>query len=109
MVFSEKIDKILSVGINLHDSQIHNWALTKDQALEVLDKFDDAKISVLGGDVMDNINGEMGFSGAGWHSDREKDETYDDFVKRSIKKAREYIVKYPASQTDDVYFTIVPG
>ncbi|HTN46303.1 MAG TPA: Imm40 family immunity protein [Flavipsychrobacter sp.] len=106
MTFSNKIDNILNRGIDLHDSDIHNWALTKSQLLEILEKFLDAKIAIAGGDVMNSINGQIGFSGANWYCDKKEDEHYDDFVIRSINETREYILKYPTSDVD--YFILVP-
>ena len=106
MTFSNKIDKILSVGIALHDSNIHNWALTKNQILHILQIFDEEKIAIAGGDVMDVSNGEIGFSGASWHVEKEKDEDYNDFIRRSIEHTRRYVINYRASES--IYFILVP-
>lgn len=107
MTFSSKIDNILNIGISLHDSYINNWALTKDQVLDVLQKFEVEGIAILGGDVMDGTGGQIGYESSSWHSDKKKDEEYSDFVKRSIKETREYINKYSIS--NNTYFILTPG
>ncbi len=107
MTFSNKIDNILNVGIGLHDSYINNWALTKDQVLDVLQKLEVEGIAIFGGDVMVETGGQIGFESSSWHSDIKKDEKYSDFVKRSIQETKGYINKYPISNV--TYFILVPG
>ena len=51
MIWSKKVESIISSGVALHDTGVSNWALSKEQALDALDKFEAEKISVLGGDV----------------------------------------------------------
>jgi hypothetical protein len=52
VVYSEKSDSILSVGIWLEPYH-RNWALTKTQALDVIGDLRDANFIVLGGDVLE--------------------------------------------------------
>lgn len=104
--WSKSIDNILRVGISLHDYGIHNWVLTKEQCLVAIKKFEDAKIAIVGGDVMEGSKKEeIGFSSASWHSDRQEHEEYDEYVKRSIQDAKEYILNYPISE--NIYFAFV--
>ena len=90
-IWSNKIDEILKVGISLNDIGVNNWALTKSQALEVLNQFLLHQIPVLGGDVIENLGGEIQQKYDNWYCDKRSGESRIDFVKRSIEKAKSYI------------------
>lgn len=108
IIWSNKIDDILKVGISLNDISVNNWALTKSQALEVLDQFLLHQIPVLGGDVFEKPEGEIQHNYANWYCDQRSGESRIDFVKRSIEKAKSYIENYKPGNSKEYYFTIVP-
>ena len=104
-IWSKKSDEILSVGRWLGDVGVDNWALTREQALMALDKFEAEAIGIFGGDVFDNQRGELQPNCDNWNCDPEPDESKSAFVFRSIMKARAYIANY---QGTECFFVIVP-
>ena len=94
MTWPKKVESIISCGMALHDTGVNNWALTKQQALSVLDKFEAEKIYVLGGDVYELVDGELESNYDNWYCDRETDELLENYITRSINKARSYIANY---------------
>ena len=90
-IWSITIDEILKIGKPLANVGVFNWALTKGQALEVLDKFLTLQIPILGGDVYENIDGKLQPNLDNWYCEPKKEEAKIDFMYRSIKKAKIYI------------------
>lgn len=107
-VWSNKIIEILKVGHSLEYVGVHNWALTKSQALNVLEQFLNSEISIPGGDVYENINGIIQSNYDNWYCEPLPSETKSNFVKRSIKKAKTYIEEYKPKQSDMIFFVLVP-
>lgn len=107
MAWSKKVESIISRGVALHDAGASNWALSKEQALEVLDRFEIEKISVLGGDVYELNEGEPESNYDNWYCDREPDESLENYVTRSIKKARAYISNYSSPNQRQEMFVLV--
>jgi hypothetical protein len=108
IVWSKKIDEILKIGQPLDNVGVHNWALTKIQALNVIDQFLDYNVAILGGDVYENIDGIIQSNYDSWFCDPLPGETGDDFTQRSIKVARTYIGEYKL-KGDKIFFVIVPS
>lgn len=107
-IWSDKIDGILKVGQLLDNTGISNWALTKKQALDVLEEFAASEISVLGGDVYEDIDGVIQSNYDSWYCETLLGETASSFAKRSIERARSYILEYRPEQNNKVYFVLVP-
>lgn len=107
MAWSEKIESFLSCGIALHDSGISNWALSKDQALLAIDKFESQKLPVLGGDVYELAEGVPESNYDNWYCDKHEGESLDDFVYRSASQARQYVSNYRAPSGQDAFFVLV--
>lgn len=101
-----KIDSILSKGIFLKSFGVNNWAFTKDEALNVLKELEDANTPILGGDVWVLQNEQMNHNYDNWYCERLSDESYSDYVRRSICKANNYINNY--SQNKNIYFELLP-
>ena len=108
VVWSSKVDEILKIGQPLTNVGVLNWALTKSQAIKVLDQFWDSQIAVLGGDVYENKDGEIKPNYDSWHCDPLDGEAIEDFVKRSIEKAKTYVEQYNMSVPTKTFFVIVP-
>lgn len=104
-IFSDTIDNILSIGVFLGEYNINNWALDKDRAIKALNSLAAGGISVLGGDVICNTDGDYHHNDDNWYCEKKPSESNEDFLTRSIEYAKEYIVKYPKH---DVLFVIVP-
>lgn len=107
MAWSKKVESIISSGLALHYIGISNWALSKEQALDALDKFEAEKIAVLGGDVYELNDGEPESNYDNWYCDREPDEPLENYVDRSINKARTYISNYNSPNQKQEMFVFV--
>ncbi|RII26466.1 MAG: hypothetical protein CXR30_16435 [Geobacter sp.] len=108
VIWSEKIDTVLSCGQPLFQIGINNWALTKEDALLVLDKLLEIQVPILGGDVY-HKNGETFHSNYdNWYCDQIEGELNSDYVTRSIDVARQYIINYQVETSNTVYFALIP-
>lgn len=109
MNWTKKSEKILSCGISLVKNGVNNWALTRKQSLQALDKFKNMYVPVVGGDVYEiTSNGELESNYDSWYCDRRANEELEDFVIRSINNAHEYITNYSSHDRRDVFFVLVP-
>ncbi|MGE5409829.1 MAG: Imm40 family immunity protein [Clostridiales bacterium] len=106
--FSYKIDQILRIGIWLGEFGINNWALTKPQALKVLEQFESSNIAVLGGDVYEREGNHFQIIYDNWCCDPLPNDTKAEYIKRTIEKARIYIEQYNTNSPRQIYFTFVP-
>lgn len=107
MAWSEKIESILSSGIALHDTGVNNWALGKEQALLAIEKLESQKLSVLGGDVYELIDGAIEPNYDNWYCDKSENESLNDFVHRSANQARQYVSDYSTASGRDALFVLV--
>jgi hypothetical protein len=107
MAWSKNIEKIICCGVSLENSGINNWALTKQQALNALDYFAGQNMFVLGGDVCCIKNEKPELNYDSWHCERNTSETSEDYSRRSILTARNYIENYITSINKEVYFVLV--
>lgn len=108
IVWSEKIDNILKIGHQLTDIGLKNWALTKLQVLSVIEQFLESGIPILGGDVCESIEGIIRPNYDSWHCDQLPDETKNNFLQRSLKKTKDYVILYPEKETQEIFFALVP-
>ncbi len=108
IVWSNKVDEILSNGIYLEPIGIKNWALPQQEALQALSQFVELQIPILGGDVCEIVNGTIQYNYDNWYCDRLPTESHLDFVSKSIGKAREYIEHYDIREPDKIFFAFVP-
>ena len=99
-----KENSILNIGISLHQMGINNWALTKEQALLVLDTLKNKMIPVLGGDIYTIVNEFPIPSYDNWFCNKNKNETISDYSERSINIAIQYIKNYQSNQK--VFFVL---
>ncbi|OFX44949.1 MAG: hypothetical protein A2W95_08180 [Bacteroidetes bacterium GWA2_40_14] len=67
------------------------------------------EVSVLGGDVYEDIDGVIQSNYDSWHCDTLSGESKSDFVRRSLIKARTYIEEYNTKRPDKVFFVFVPN
>ncbi len=107
MTSFEKIESILSRGISLHDMGVNNWALYKEQALLVLEELEGQKLSVLGGDVYELINGLIEPNYDNWYCNKIENEPLTNFVQRSASRAYQYISGYCTESGREPLFVLV--
>ena len=81
---------------SLNDLGVNDVAYNREEALIIIDYLSEEVIPVLGGDVYFLENDTPCYTTyAGWSCDREKEENFSNYVKRSCKKAKEYIQHFP--------------
>jgi hypothetical protein len=107
MTWSKEVEQILSEGIFLDSIGVNNWALTKEQALLALGKFEQKKIPVLGGDVYIIHVDIPEPTYDNWYCNRQDEESIDDYVVRSIDQTRCYINDYVGSNSEHILFVLV--
>ncbi|MBN2753743.1 MAG: hypothetical protein JXR81_02625 [Candidatus Goldbacteria bacterium] len=112
----EIIKTLLSVGINLTEhgwGGFHEWAVSKEQALEIINKCSELGIAVLGGDVIEIINGkpvhitEEGENKYGWWFGEEWEKDYVVFARKSADYSKKYISSYKRSSKNIEYFNLI--
>ncbi len=108
MVWSDTIDNLLKNGLSLKEIGVNNWALRKNDALKVLQKFEEMQVAILGGDVCELKDGIIQYNYDSWHCDRLKEESDHDFVMRSIQDTKRYIEVYTVTNDDKIFFAFVP-
>jgi hypothetical protein len=102
-----RIDKILKIGVSLKPIGVKNWALSKENALAVLEKFYELKMPILGGDVCEIDKGIINYNYDNWYCEKRKDEGHNEFVVRSIQEAEDYINNYKSDDIDKIFFVFV--
>lgn len=101
------INEILEIGMSLEPIGVKNWALSKEDAVNVLDKFYEMQIPILGGDVCEIVDGVIQYNYDNCYCDRNPNESWSDFVIRSIGKAKDYISSYNSDNPDKIFFAFV--
>ncbi|MEM7621446.1 MAG: Imm40 family immunity protein, partial [Pseudomonadota bacterium] len=99
---------ILSVGVPLHNHGINDWILTKDQALKILYKCYELKVSVYGGDVYYLYQNMLHRSFHNWYCDQEKYESDKEYLSRSIEYSIQYIEYYKNDKYEAIFFALIP-
>lgn len=102
-----KINELLNKGISLQGIGINNWAFSKDDALDILNRFEELQVSILGGDVCELINNRIQPNYDNWYCNRLSNETDVEFSKRSIKRAKDYIMDYNVDNPNQIFFIFV--
>jgi Immunity protein 40 len=108
-MWSKDTNEILSVGKTLSNFGVHNWALTKVQALIAVEQLTSLGIPILGGDVYEERDGYFQSNYDSWHCDILSNENEIDYLNRSSKQAKEYIDNYKSKELDKIFFVIVPS
>ena len=109
IIFSEKIDNILSIkGIFLGSIGINNWALSGIDVLYVLKQFENMHIAVSGGDVCERLNnGKMELNYDNWYYDKDSNKSKYENINASLRYAELYIKNYNGL-SGNIYFILVP-
>jgi hypothetical protein len=103
----KQINKLLKRGLSLDGIGVNNWAFSKESALNILDRFEELQVTILGGDVLELINGNIQHNYDNWYCNKLPDETDIEFARRSIIVAREYIKKYYTNDVSKILFCFV--
>jgi hypothetical protein len=103
----KEVNELLKKGYSLYDVGINNWAFSKEDALGILNRFEELQISILGGDVYELTNSIVQPNYDNWYCNRLSNETDIEFSKRSIKRAKDYITNYNVSDPSQIFFAFV--
>jgi hypothetical protein len=70
MKILEKINELLKKGHSLEEIGVKNWAFSREDAINILAKFEEFQVSILGGDVCELIDGIIQYNYDNWYCDR---------------------------------------
>ncbi len=107
MKILNEINELLKKGHSLDYLGINNWALSKESALEILNRFEESQICILGGDVFELADTIVRPNYDNWYCNRLPDETDIAYLKKSIEKAKDYIMNYNVSNNSQIFFAFV--
>ena len=93
----EILEFIKDKYIDLSEMGVNNFALLKNDALELLKKFKKNNILLLGGDFIEKKNGELNYNYINWSTDGQD-------IIDNITYAENFIIKYA---TNDTYIELV--
>ena len=102
-----QIDELLKKGYPLQGIGINNWAFSNKDVMEILNRFEELKVSILGGDVYVLTNNIVQPNYDNWYCNKFSNETDLEFLKRSIKIAKDYITNYNVSDSSQIFFAFV--
>jgi hypothetical protein len=105
--FSPVVESILSRGVDLEEFGSANWALYRADALVALSELQELGEPVLGGDVWKMMDGRPFLTFDNWFCRRSADEPFQSFLERSIEVAKNYILSYGSSESDEHLFELV--
>lgn len=105
IIWSEKIDPVLSRGIFLGYLGVRNWALGRDDALNAIHELEAFGIAILGGDVYQLVGEKAEQTYDSWYCDQGPGESDSAFSKRSSDKAKSYIF---SCLMPERFFALVP-
>jgi hypothetical protein len=113
IIWSKAVDAIFKEkGIPLFDIIDNNWAFTKENILDVVEKLKEIQIPILGGDVFVKRKGMIRFGNANWYCNKSDTPEGKMFLDFSIEKSKQYILhvlNYNATnKKEEVLFSIVP-
>ena len=103
----KQINELLKKGRSLQGVGINNWAFSKEDSLDILHRFEELQVSILGGDVCELINNSVQPNYDNWYCNKLSNETNIEFSKRSIKRAKDYIMSYNANNPNQIFFSFV--
>ena len=97
---------LTSRGKSVSDG-VADLALSTEDALFALELASKAGLGILGGDVYHSVDGELHSAYAGWHCERETEESVEHFVERARSAGSVYVRQYPRPQDAIPMFVLV--
>lgn len=92
---------------NLNVLGINNVAYSKCEALRMISRFEEQGIPVLGGDVFLLKDNAPILTFDNWYCDKNPQESDQEYIIRSCKKAYEYVSNYDSNDFNKVLFSLV--
>ena len=103
----EKLKDIMKTkGICLLEFGVNSRACNREEIQDILEILREEGIAIKGGDVWKKNDNNIILTYDNWYCERNQNETYSDFVNRSIEYANIYINNYNIGK-GDLYFELV--
>jgi hypothetical protein len=103
----EKLKDIMKTkGICLLEFGVNSRAFNREEIQDILEILREEGIAVKGGDVWKKNDNNIILTYDNWYCERNQNETYSDFVNRSIEYTNIYINNYNIGK-GDLYFELV--
>ena len=103
----EKLKDIMKTkGIGLLEFGVNSRAFNREEIQDILEILREEGIAVKGGDVWKKNDNNIILTYDNWYCERNQNETYSDFVNRSIEYTNIYINNYNIEK-GDLYFELV--
>lgn len=96
-------------GVSLAQLGLHEYALSRADALRAVELLEAASVPVVGGDVYFDRGEHLESAYANWFSQQRPGEPYPLFVARSCAESRTYISAFPDRPGVVPMFVLVPG
>jgi hypothetical protein len=93
-------------GRSLREIGVANVAFTRENVLEALELLRGSQVAVLGGDVLEIVNGKPQYVYANWHSDPRAGENLMNYLRRGIAEAERYIRRYPDPEDGRILYSL---
>ena len=106
MNHSKLVKDKLACGIALNNFGINNWALKKEQVLDLLNEFKSYNFIILGGDIIKLKKEGVEYTYDNWYCNKQKNEAFEDFCKRSIDITVSYLSNYPFSKENELFIIL---
>lgn len=106
--YSEKTEKILSVGIDQISTGNNNWVLSYEQAIVAIGQLEEIGVGIPGADSFLLKQGQMFNAHAWFICDKKENEAYADYVTRSASEGRMRLADLHAINPE-FYFSITPN
>lgn len=94
-------------GISLNSIGVNEYAFTYENSLLVINEIEKLKIPILGGDVLIMLHNKPKYTGDSWACDRGENEPINEYIQRSIERARNYIREYHKKNKVVSFFSII--
>jgi hypothetical protein len=92
-------------GRALTEIGVAGVAFTREGILEALGCLKGSQIAVLGGDVLEVVNGRPQYTSDSWYANKEPGEDLRVYVERSIAEAEQYIRRFPEPEDGTILYS----
>jgi hypothetical protein len=82
-------------GRALTEIGVAGVAFTREGILEALGCLKGSQVAVLGGDVLEVVNGKPQYTTDSWYANREPEEDLKAYLERTIAEAEQYVRRFP--------------
>lgn len=66
-------------------------ALKLDDALQAIELLKDARVPILGGDILSDVSGTLSYTYENWYCEKIEQETPNEYIERSYQISRTYL------------------